>query len=740
MTLRQRRGLVTAALLLLPFVAAGCRGRARDDVATVRFWGFGREGEVVRELVPEFERQNPRIRVEVQQIPWTAAHEKLLTAYVGRSTPDVSQMGNTWIAELAALGALEPLDARLAAAGAIPRGDYFPGIWDSNVVDGKTWGVPWYVDTRVLFYRADLVAATGLPWPPRSWDEWLAVMERIKRDGGPEHYAILLPIDEWAQPVIFGLQTGADLLAAGGGRGHFRDPRFRRAMAFYVDLYARKLAPPLDASGLANLYQQFAEGYFAMVITGPWNLGEFRRRIPADEQDLWATARAAAARGRHAAAGRLDRRRREPGAHARGERPRGRLALDRVPLGAGAAGALLRRDRRPAGAPLGLAAHRARRRSESGAVPDAARQRGAAPQGAGVGAHRHPGRTEVRAGDARRRRPRHRARRARRRRGPRARQAPLDAGPPRRGGRAAMNDSAAEDLRGTRAEARAAWLLLAPALLAIALFFALPLVAALFLSLTDFDIYAIADLDNLRFVGLGNYAQLLREPLFWQALRTTMVYVLLGVPLTLALSLGGALLLNSRLARWRGLLRTVFFAPVVTTLVAVAVVWHYLYHPRFGLFNHMLGALGIPPIDWLGRPGWAMVAITLLAVWRSFGYGLVIYVAGLQAIPRSLYEAAELDGAGSWRQLVDITLPMLRPTTLFVAVITTVGLFQIFAEPYVMTRGGPLNATTSVALMMYQQGFRWWSMGNAAAIAFVLFGMVLLASALQMALRKRSAT
>ncbi|HXT22473.1 MAG TPA: sugar ABC transporter permease [Thermoanaerobaculia bacterium] len=293
-----------------------------------------------------------------------------------------------------------------------------------------------------------------------------------------------------------------------------------------------------------------------------------------------------------------------------------------------------------------------------------------------------------------------------------------------------------DDLRGSRSEARAAWLLLAPALLAIAAFFGVPLIAALFLSLTDFDIYAVADLGNLRFVGAGNYARLLREPAFWQALRTTLVYVLLGVPLTLVLSLGGALLVNSSLARWRGVLRTVFFAPVVTTLVAVAVVWHYLYHPRFGLFNHLLGLVGIPPIAWLGRPGWAMVAITLLAVWRSFGYGLVIYVAGLQAIPRSLYEAAELDGAGPWRQLVDVTLPLLRPTTTFVAVITTVGLFQVFAEPYVMTRGGPLNATTSVALLMYQQGFRWWSMGYAAAIAFVLFALVLMASAIPMALRR----
>jgi len=299
-------------------------------------------------------------------------------------------------------------------------------------------------------------------------------------------------------------------------------------------------------------------------------------------------------------------------------------------------------------------------------------------------------------------------------------------------------EAAVDDLRGGRAEARAGWLMVAPAMLAITAFFTLPLLAAVLMSLTDFDIYSVADLHNLRFVGLKNYAELLHNQVFWQAVRTTMVYVLLGVPLTLAASLGGALLLDSRLARFRGVLRTIFFAPVVTTLVAVAVVWKYLYHPRYGLINQTLGVLGLPAIDWLGSPGWAMVAITLLAVWRSFGYGLVIYVAGLQSIPRSLYEAAELDGAGPWRRLVDVTLPMLRPTTVFVAVITTVGLFQIFAEPYVMTAGGPLGATTSVALLMYQQGFRWWSMGYAAAIAFMLFGMVLLASALQLLLRRWS--
>jgi len=283
--------LRTLALLVSLLLAAACaRSRGDERTRVVRFWGFGREGEVVREMVPEFERLHPGIRVEVQQIPFTAAHEKLLTAFVGRTTPDAAQLGNTWIAELAALQALQPLDARLAASPAISRQDFFAGVWDTNVVDGVTWGVPWYVDTRLLFYRPDLVAAAGTPWPPKSWAEWRQAMEGIAELGGGDRFAILLPIDEWAQPVIFGLQNGADLLADNGTRGHFRDPRFRRAMAFYADLYASRLAPPLDASGLANLYQQFAEGYFAMVITGPWNVGEFKRRLPADQQDRWATA------------------------------------------------------------------------------------------------------------------------------------------------------------------------------------------------------------------------------------------------------------------------------------------------------------------------------------------------------------------------------------------------------------------------------------------------------------------
>lgn len=289
-------------------------------------------------------------------------------------------------------------------------------------------------------------------------------------------------------------------------------------------------------------------------------------------------------------------------------------------------------------------------------------------------------------------------------------------------------------------EAGAGFLLLAPGLLLLCVFLALPVVASLLLSLTDFDLYAIGDPSAARLVGLANYARLLQDPVFWRALANTFFFVLVGGPLTVGLALGAALLLNHRLVRFPGLFRTIYFAPVVTTLVAVAAVWKYLYHPRFGLLNAALDVFGVPPVDWLGDPRWAMPAIVLMAAWKNFGASMIIFVAGLKAIPESLYEAARIDGAGPWQRFRRITVPLLSPTFLFVGLTTTIGYFQLFAEPYVMTGGdgGPMNATLSVALFMYKQGFRWWSMGSAAAIAFVLFAVILAATLLQRRLQQGS--
>jgi multiple sugar transport system permease protein len=192
----------------------------------------------------------------------------------------------------------------------------------------------------------------------------------------------------------------------------------------------------------------------------------------------------------------------------------------------------------------------------------------------------------------------------------------------------------------------AAWILAGPALLVIAVFFALPVVAGLALSLTDFDIYALADLSTLRFVGLQNYAHLLQTPLFWQALGNTLYFVVVGVPVSIGLSLLAALLLDSRFARWQPFFRTSLFAPVVTTAVAVAVIWRYLLHTRYGLVNQGLEAIGLAPVDWLGDPHWSMPAIIAFAAWKNFGYNMIILLAALQAVPRELYEAARMDGAG----------------------------------------------------------------------------------------------
>ncbi len=282
---RRPAPLVLAALLC----ACGGPGPGAPAPRELRFWALGREGEVVRDLMPEFERRHPGVKVTVQQIPWTAAHEKLLTAYVGRETPDVAQLGNTWVPEFAALDALEPLDAGVARSAVVGKGDYFPGIWETNVIDGVLLGVPWYVDTRLLYYRSDLLAQAGVPEPPRSWSAWRAAMAAVERKGGPGRFGILLPTNEWAQPVTLAVAAGATLLRDGGRYGAFRAPEFRRAAEFFVSLYRDGLAPPLANTQVANLYQQFAAGDFAMYVTGPWNLGEFRRRLPAALQGSWAT-------------------------------------------------------------------------------------------------------------------------------------------------------------------------------------------------------------------------------------------------------------------------------------------------------------------------------------------------------------------------------------------------------------------------------------------------------------------
>ncbi len=271
---------------------AGC-GRSKNPEGALDFWAMGREAEVVVDLLGAFHRRHPTVQVRVQQLPWTAAHEKLLTAFAGDALPDLCQLGNTWLPEFSALGALEPLDARVAAAG-IPRDDYFAGILDTNVMpaaDGgdRLLGIPWYVDTRLLFYRTDLLRAAGHARPPETWGQWRAAMEDVRRLAGGRTYGALLPLNEPDPLFALSLQQGP-VLADDDTRGAFSKPPFRRALDFYAGLFRDGLAPRTASTQISNVWDEFARGLFVFYITGPWNIGEFRRRLPAERQGDWAAA------------------------------------------------------------------------------------------------------------------------------------------------------------------------------------------------------------------------------------------------------------------------------------------------------------------------------------------------------------------------------------------------------------------------------------------------------------------
>lgn len=285
-TISRRRaiGAIAAAAAL-----AGCT-RVDPGRTLVRFWAVGREGEIAARLTRQFEQEHPEIKVEIQQLPWTAAHEKLLTAYAGGTLPDLCQLGNTWVPEFVAVDALEPLQPYADASRAVMLEDYFEGFLESNRVQGRLYGVPWYVDTRLLFYRRDILQASGYDRPPQDWAAWTRMLKAVKAQVGPERYAILLPLNEFEPLLVLALQQPEPLLREAGRWGNFRSASFRRALEFYVSLFEQGLAPRMTNTQIANVWDEFGRGYFSFYISGPWNIGEFRRRLPPQLQDAWATA------------------------------------------------------------------------------------------------------------------------------------------------------------------------------------------------------------------------------------------------------------------------------------------------------------------------------------------------------------------------------------------------------------------------------------------------------------------
>ena len=265
------------------------------------------------------------------------------------------------------------------------------------------------------------------------------------------------------------------------------------------------------------------------------------------------------------------------------------------------------------------------------------------------------------------------------------------------------------------------WAFSAPFVAIFLVFLALPILASFLLSFTGFGLANLRDWFGAEWVGFDNYTKLVQDEIFLKAARNTAIFVILGVPLTLALGLAAAVGLNQALGRIQGLFRVGYYLPVVTSIVAIAVIWRYLLHPDYGLVNSVLGNFGIDPVNWLGQSSTALGSIVALGVWRNFGFDMVIFLAALQSINPALYEAARVDGATAWQTFRHVTLPLLRPAILFLAIVTSSGYLQLFEEPFVMTGGGPLNSTLSVSMYVYQQGFSFLNLGYASAVAYALF-------------------
>ena len=275
------------------------------------------------------------------------------------------------------------------------------------------------------------------------------------------------------------------------------------------------------------------------------------------------------------------------------------------------------------------------------------------------------------------------------------------------------------------------WAFAAPFVILFVVFLAFPILASFLLSFTSFGLRDIANPVGTSVIGIKNYVDLFADPKFWKALFNTFYFVVVGVPVTLAIGLLIATALSRGVTRFRTAFRVGYYLPVITSIVAIAVVWRFLLNPDAGLINMLLGGLGIKGPAWLADPVFAMPSIIAMAVWRNLGFAMVVFLAGLQTIPATLYEAAGIDGAGRWQAFRYVTIPMLRPTILFMTVITTIGYLQLFEEPFVMTLGGPLDSTLSITMYMYQQGFTFFHQGYASAIAYVLFVIVALIAFLQ---------
>ncbi|MBU0863399.1 MAG: extracellular solute-binding protein [Alphaproteobacteria bacterium] len=279
---RRRMTGALAALPLLPMLG-GCGARSGGGL---KIWAMGNEAANLPVLLQSLRLPADMPPVTVQPLPWTAAHEKLLTGFAGNALPAIGQVGNSWIAEMATIGAIAPVPASAERL----LDDQFAAVAETNRIADRTWAIPWYVDTRLQFYRKDMFARAGYAGPPLDWAGWKAALHKVKALAGDGNYAVLLPVNEFEQLLTIALSAGARLLRDEGGRGAFSDPEFKAALAFYKSLFDEKLAPVASATQISNIWNEFARGFFSIFTSGPWTIGDMKSRLPAAMQGRWGTS------------------------------------------------------------------------------------------------------------------------------------------------------------------------------------------------------------------------------------------------------------------------------------------------------------------------------------------------------------------------------------------------------------------------------------------------------------------
>lgn len=751
----------TTALLLILCLLLSRQAFAGND-RTITVWAMGAEGDKLLAFARAFEAENPGVHVRVQTIPWGEAHAKLITAYVGGHTPDIAQLGTTWTAEFNAMNALLPLDRYLSRerAGAprdnqspndINSSDFFPGAWKTVNFNGTIYGIPWYVETRCLYYRTDLLQKAGITKPPGTWEELEETGKKLAHP--PSTYGILLPErDEQALLPFIG-QAGGKILDENGEPRVDSEPA-ERALTFYVKLFDMGIAPRGTMKDV-NLVQTFAEENppFAMFISGPWMLTQLTEKAP-QLKGKWGVAPLPKDRAASSYMGGsnlvLIKGSKNPDLawtfmqylssresqiawfKSTGDLPSRPDAWTDPALADDSFLSAFRTQLESAEPPPGLPeweqmADVIARRMEQAVLKQKSINEALAEINQDIAVMLKK-RTEpqpssykfaVLGGTA----------------------LVILAGFFLYFRRALQEEggTSPHTVPAKKVAGPGIWttLFLFPALSILAVFLFLPIIASFLMSLTNYDLYSLASWHEMKVVGIANYQKIIADPRFWKSVYNTFVFSIVGGPITIIVALAAALAVE-KMSKMRALYLLGFFLPVVTTLVAVAIVWKWIYHPRFGLLNAFLMIFSVSPRDWLSNPQTALPALIAMAVWKNFGYTMIILLSGLQAIPKTYYEAADLDGAGTLTRFREITIPLLKPTLFLVATLTTIGYLQFFAEPYVMTQGGPIDSTLSVVLYLYQKGFKFYLMGEAAATSFILFFLIFAISMVQIIMGRKS--